>query len=212
MHAFYYLAAFPEYMQPLREEVEEVVKSEGWTKAGLDQMHKIDSFIRESQRLSPLSNRKWTPPFFVSLTTNLKPFLVLLSRVAVKNFTFSDGTIIPQGTFVSVSTHNVHFNDKVYEDPLRFDGFRFSSMREGSAKKVGMVSSSPDHLPFGHGRHVCPGRYFAACELKLMFAHIVATYDVKLEIEGVRPPDMWIMSSCVPNPNANVLFRKRANF
>jgi cytochrome P450 len=131
----------------------------------------------------------------------------------MKNFTFSDGTTIPQGTFVSVSAHNVHFNDKVYEDPLKFDGFRFSKMREGpgSAKKVGMVSSSPDHLPFGHGRHVCPGRYFAACELKLMFAHIVTTYDVKLEIEGVRPPDMWVMASCVPNPNANVLFRKRAN-
>jgi hypothetical protein len=38
--------------------VEEVVKSEGWTKAGLDQMHKIDSFIKESQRLNPLSSRK----------------------------------------------------------------------------------------------------------------------------------------------------------
>ena len=54
MHALYYLATLPEYMQPLREEVEEVVKSEGWTKAGLDKMHKIDSFIRESQRLHPI--------------------------------------------------------------------------------------------------------------------------------------------------------------
>ena len=116
---------------------------------------------------------------------------------------------------MTVSSHNVHFNDKVYEDPLRFDGFRFSKMIEGlgsaKSKKVGMVSSSPDHIPFGHGRHVCPGRYFAACELKLMFAHIVMTYDVKLENEGVRPPDMWVMDSCVPNPNANVLFRKRAS-
>ena len=51
-------------MQPLREEVEEVVKSEGWTKAGLDQMHKIDSFIKESQRLNPLGTRKFeSPPF-----------------------------------------------------------------------------------------------------------------------------------------------------
>jgi len=178
-------------MQPLREVVEEVVKSEGWTKAGLDQMHKIDSFIKESQRLNPVSN-------------------LLLSRVALNDFTFSDGTAIPRGALVSVSAHNVHTNDKVYENPLIFDGFRFSKMREGSAKKVGMVSSSPDHLPFGHGRHVCPGRHFAACELKLMFAHIVTTYDVKLEIEGVRPPDMWVISSCVPNPKANVLFRKRA--
>ena len=38
-----------------------------------------------------------------------------------------------------------------------------------------------------------------ACELKLMFAHIVTTYDVKLEIEGVRPPDMLVMTTCVPN-------------
>jgi hypothetical protein len=42
-----------------------------------------------------------------------------------------------------------------------------------------------------------------------MLAHIVTTYDVKLEVEGVRPPDMWVMISCVPNPNARVLFRKR---
>jgi len=191
LHAFYYLAAFPEYMQPLREEVEEVVRSEGWTKAGLDRMHKIDSFIKESQRLHPLSN-------------------LLISRVAVNDFTFSDGTTIPRGTSVSVSSHKIHLNDKVYEDPLKFDGFRFSKMGlESPEKKVGMVSSTQDHVSFGLGRHVCPGRYFAACELKLMFAHIVTTYDVKLEIEGVRPPDMWVMTTCVPNPNANVLFRKR---
>ena len=129
----------------------------------------------------------------------------------LNDFTFSDGTTIPRGAVVSVSAHNAHSNDKVYEDPLRFDGFRFSRMREGSAKKVGMVSSSQDHLSFGHERHVCPGRHFAACELKLMFAHIVMTYDVKLEVEGVRPPDMWVMTSCIPNPNANVLFRKRVD-
>ena len=149
------------------------------------------------------------PLSFVDVTTKI--FLVVLTRVTAKDFTFSDGTIIPRGTTVSASAHNAHFNDKVYEDPLRFDGFRFSKMREGSAKTVGMVSSSQDHLSFGHGRHVCPGRYFAACELKLMFAHIVTTYDVKLEVEGVRPPDMWVTISCIPNPHANVLFRKREN-
>ena len=196
-------------MQPLREEVEEVVKSEGWTKSGLDQMHKIDSFIKEAQRLNPLSICKCHPLSFVDLTTNF--LLVPFTRLAVNDFTFSDGTAIPRGALVSVSSPTVHLNDKVYEDPLKFDGFRFSKMREGSAKRVGMVSSNPDHLSFGQGRHMCPGRHLAACELKLMFAHIVTTYDVKLEIEGVRPPDMWVMASCVPNPKANVLFRKRAN-
>jgi hypothetical protein len=42
-------------MKPLREEVEEIIQREGWTKAGIDQMYKLDSFIKESQRLHPLS-------------------------------------------------------------------------------------------------------------------------------------------------------------
>ena len=137
--------------------------------------------------------------------------LALLTRIALKDFTFSDGTTIPRGTTVCVS-RNTYFNDKVYEDPLRFDGFRFSKMLESSTKKkVGIITSSRDHFPFGLGRHICPGRYFAACVLKLILAHIVMTYDVKMEIEGVRPPDTWFLETCVPNPNANVLFRKRAN-
>ena len=52
------MAACPEYMGPLREEVEEIVRREGWTKAGLDQMYKIDSLIKEMQRMHPLVIRK----------------------------------------------------------------------------------------------------------------------------------------------------------
>ena len=38
-------------MESLRQEVESVVAEEGWTKAGVDRMHKIDSFIRETLRI-----------------------------------------------------------------------------------------------------------------------------------------------------------------
>jgi hypothetical protein len=54
-----------------------------------------------------------------------------------------------------------------------------------------------------------PGRFFAANELKAMLAHLVLTYDVKLEDEGVRPTDMWFGGACMPNQTAEVLFRKR---
>ena len=50
--AFYYLLSNPEYIEPLRHDVEIAVETEGWTKAGMDKMLKIDSFIRESQRIS----------------------------------------------------------------------------------------------------------------------------------------------------------------
>ena len=54
-HALLDLAANPEYLKPLREEVDEVTKREGWTKSALDQMHRIDSFVKESQRLHPVA-------------------------------------------------------------------------------------------------------------------------------------------------------------
>jgi hypothetical protein len=45
--------------------------------------------------------------------------------------------------------------------------------------------------------------------LKMMLAHIVYTYDVKFEKEGVRPPNAWLMGACIPNRTAKVMFRKR---
>ena len=58
VHALVYLAALPEYIAPLRAEVEEVIEREGWSKEGLDQMHKVNSFIKESQRMNPIGNRQ----------------------------------------------------------------------------------------------------------------------------------------------------------
>ena len=34
-----------------------MINEEGWTKAGMDKMHKIDSFLRETQRLDGFSVR-----------------------------------------------------------------------------------------------------------------------------------------------------------
>ena len=53
----YRILANPEYLEPLREEVDAAIEEEGWTKAGIDKMHKIDSFLRETQRVDGLSTR-----------------------------------------------------------------------------------------------------------------------------------------------------------
>jgi cytochrome P450 len=53
----YRLLAHPEYLEPLREEVDAVIKEEGWTKAGIDKMYKIDSFVRETLRVDGLTIR-----------------------------------------------------------------------------------------------------------------------------------------------------------
>ena len=50
------MAAYPEVIEPLREEIEELITEHGWSKDGLDSMVKLDSFLKETQRLSPLGS------------------------------------------------------------------------------------------------------------------------------------------------------------
>jgi cytochrome P450 len=50
----YHLAANPGYADVMREEVQSVVEAEGWTKAALQNMRKVDSFIKEVQRMDGL--------------------------------------------------------------------------------------------------------------------------------------------------------------
>jgi len=49
--ALFDLALHPEYLEPLREEVEEVTKREGWTKTALDQMFKLWRSVKDDMRV-----------------------------------------------------------------------------------------------------------------------------------------------------------------
>ncbi|KAF9231273.1 cytochrome P450 [Melanogaster broomeanus] len=187
----YNLAANPQYIQPLREEVESVVESEGWSKAALEKMSKIDSFIRESQRIEGLG-----------------PFSML--RKTMKDLTFSDGTFLPKGTSIIITSRPTHFDSKLYENPHTFDPFRFANMPdEDGSFRYQLVSTNPEYLAFGHGRHACPGRFFAACILKTMLAHLVVSYDIKLEDGIARPQSLRVGPFTTANPSAKVVFRKR---
>ncbi|KAI9511438.1 cytochrome P450 [Russula earlei] len=189
----YRLLANPECIEPLRQDVEAAVAVEGWTKAGLDKMHKVDSFVRETQRVDGLG-------------------IQVLVRLALRPFTFSNGTTIPAGTLVAAPLNAIHRDEEIYSDPEEFEGFRFAKLREDS--KDGMASrhqagmTSPAHLPFGHGRLACPGRFFAVTEMKALLAHIIVTYDLKLEEGKKVPRQICIASSLIPG-NTDILFRKR---
>lgn len=56
MQALYDLCVRPEYIAPLREEIESVMEEYGAlnSKRGLSKLVKLDSFMKESQRFSPL--------------------------------------------------------------------------------------------------------------------------------------------------------------
>jgi len=191
-HALYHLAASPEFVQPLREEAEAIIREEGWSKAAMSKLRKMDSFLKESQRLNGFN-------------------AISIMRLARTPLTLSDGTYIPKGTVVAAAATPTHTDDENYTNPEVFDPFRFSDIRgeDGQGTKHQFVHTSVDYLPFGHGKRACPGRFFAANQLKAMLAHIVLNYDVKFEKEGVRPANEWFALTIEPCPSSKVLFRKR---
>ena len=132
-----------------------------------------------------------------------------MGRVARQPFTFSDGTYIPEGTHLSVAVQATHLDDANYTDPYIFSPFRFTHTMDGQTKtsRLDMATTHADFVAFGHGRHACPGRFFAAETLKLTLAHIAMNYDVKLE--GGHPKSTWVLSTCIPSTTGEVLFRKR---
>jgi cytochrome P450 len=134
---------------------------------------------------------------------------VLMGRVARRPFTFSDGTYIPQGTHIHVAVHSTHLDHSNYLDPTNFIPFRFVDKKDeqNKTRKLDMVTTHTTFAAFGHGRHACPGRFFAAEMLKLTLAHIIMNYDVKLE--GEHPKNTWILSTCIPSTTGEVIFRKR---
>ncbi|KAJ7029678.1 cytochrome P450 [Mycena alexandri] len=111
-HALFDLATHPEHLLPMREEAERVVKEQGWSKAALNSMVKIDSFLRESQRLHSFG-----------------PTVMNRTVVAKEGFRFSDGTIIPHNSFVYVAARATHYDEANFENPTKFDGFRFARER-----------------------------------------------------------------------------------
>ncbi len=86
---------------------------------------------------------------------------------------------------------------------------RSNSNSDDYIKKANLsfVSTSPTYHPFGHGRHACPGRFFAANELKLLLAYMLAKYE--FEHLNERPPSKWIGTSIVPPLTATVRVRRR---
>ncbi|KAI0287733.1 cytochrome P450 [Russula brevipes] len=191
---FYRLLSNPQYIEPLRQEVEAVVAEEGWTKAGMDKMHKLDSFLRETQRVDGLT-------------------ILLVNRLVLRPFTFSNRVTIPAGTLIGLPVSAAHRDDRTFPNPNEFDGFRFSKLRESEGDTVTgryqASSTSSGHLSFGLGRHTCPGRFLAVNEVKALLAHIIMTYDIKFKEGKGAPREVCIGTMRFPIGTTNVMFRVR---
>ncbi|KAG5734266.1 hypothetical protein E4T56_gene20567 [Termitomyces sp. T112] len=187
IQAILHLAESPDYALGLREEVEALTLVHGWTINSLKEMKKIERFLTESQRINPLG-------------------AVLMQRVVRKRFTFSDGTSVPVGTTLGVAVTPVHHDSRNYPAGGEFRPFGDNDKQMPPTE----LQKEATFLAFGQGRHACPGRFFASLEMKLLLAQLVLLFDLKMpESSPHRPDNVWIGSTCIPNPSAKVLVRRR---
>jgi cytochrome P450 len=221
------LAGNPDCIDELRQEILDVV-GEGAVidRVALSKLRKLDSFAKESQRLNPPSLGGWCfitnhpPP-----TTQHRQFrlhstgqrltipIVNIPRVVTNpnGFLTSTGHVVPQGYTVMVRAHPINMSPTLYPPPEVFDPFRFSKLREqpGNENKFQHSSTGVDNINFGHGIWACPGRFFAAAQIKVVMAYLIMNYDMMVKPGEKKPGQVHYGLATLPDAEASILFRKR---
>lgn len=126
------------------------------------------------------------------------------------------GVEIPKGIIIFFLGQPAQMDTEIYEALHKYDPFRFSRERDtttNSAKTntVSFVSTGPGYLPFGHGKHACPGRFLLDFELKMINAHVLENFDVKLpeEYNGKRHENRWLGETNIPPEGVSLLIKRR---
>lgn len=129
-----------------------VTEENGWTKDSMTMLVKMESFLRESQRVSGTS--LCGSILNISPAKELIPSVVPIFRKAMEDITFSDGTTVPSGTHLVVASMPMHLDDRYYDNASEFDAFRFLPGQDAAAdslQKSRLPSTNPLYLVFGHG-------------------------------------------------------------
>ncbi len=173
------LAAYPEWVAKLREELDTVVGDAPLRVEHLKQLTQMTNVLKEVERLYP--------PLYG------------IPRGVVKDIEYA-GYHIPAGWVVVISPMLTHRSPEIYSEPDRFDPNRFAPPREEDKKHpLALVG-------FGYGSHSCLGFEFAQMEMKIILATLLRQYDWTItptyaEIAPVLQPSKnleKLRSHCLP--------------
>ncbi|KID93254.1 Cytochrome P450, partial [Metarhizium majus ARSEF 297] len=192
--------AGPNLLKELLDEIRSV-EDKGWTGAfSYDQLHRLDSVICESQRLSP-------------------PTILGMKRLFRESYTFQDGTHIPSGSYACMSIHAIENNNKHTPYPELFNGLRnFHARQEqqhfDNAGKISdklFLFSTPRRtaISFGYGKSACPGRFFASYVIKMVVVKMLTEYEFNFLPGTERPVNILIHEFLFTWPWQKMLIRRR---
>lgn len=167
--AFFTLAANPELGPIFLEEINQCLEESGgeWTNQALHNMKKLDSFLKEVARFEPFTAYSF-------------------ARKVTSPITLSNGLHLPKNTVIEINWYGISRDEELYPDADTFDALRHYKLRQQTQESGKhaetmhqFVNVSPTHLTWNYGRRACPGRFFAANIIKLMFATLLLRYEVR---------------------------------
>ncbi|KAF9109608.1 hypothetical protein BGX27_007409 [Mortierella sp. AM989] len=180
----YYLAAFPEHLDKLYEEQQQVLdviqaerekERQELAKKGEPISEKLDPAHDRDLSAAAIKKMVYMDSFVREVFRFRTERLKLIHR-ARKNVALSSGILISKGSNVIINLRSAHQCPQQGEDVTEFRPWRFVG-KSKAATKIGV-----DFLPFGMGRHGCPGRFLAIQELKTIGVLMVSKYS-KIEIK-----------------------------
>lgn len=191
----------PEVISDLRRDIHSALTASGgvMTAQALYNMKLLDSVMRESQRMNPFN-------------------VVRMQRVTLKPIRFSDGTTVPAGVDLAIPAIVPLRDPETYMNPDLFDPYRFAQLRSGQAKDLlgydnkevyQFISVAKENLGFGYGKRACPGRFFAANEIKMICAQVLMNYDIKMP-DGCKDRHENILKgwSITPDPTKMIMIKE----
>ncbi|KAK8034549.1 Cytochrome P450 monooxygenase paxP [Apiospora rasikravindrae] len=191
----------PDLVDELRAEIKQVMGNHDGvlTTQALYEMKLLDSVMRESQRWNPISQSRFP-------------------RYIAKPVTLKDGTQIPAGMFIETAIGPVNHDPKLYPEPDVFDPYRFHDLRNATKpdpinyktrEQYQFVTVTKENMGFGYGKHACPGRFFAANEIKLIMIHILLQYNLRMPNGATERYSRVVQGAHeAPNPTIKIEFKR----
>ncbi|KAK7696711.1 hypothetical protein SLS64_014295 [Diaporthe eres] len=187
----------------LREEIVQVMgrNGEGLSnlRKSLARLDKMDSFFRESARMTPLS-------------------MMTMHRVVQDEagITLHDGVHLPRGTHLALPAYNIGRDPAMTPNADVFDGMRWYRQRQQGQKSSDedsggnwqFVTPDPNYLTFGSGKYVCPGRFIADHMIKLMMVAVLSRYELKRAPGAPKPTQSYLHVFAFPDQTTLLMKRR----
>ena len=155
--AVHYLTEDPELVTKLRQEISKGYKDgSNVTIEDLQSMEVMNSFFKEALRY-------------------YTPAPGLFPRVAVQDHYLND-IHVKKGTLIEVEFMSNNFSEEYFEDPFKFNPYRFMNKT---------LDDPFAFIPFSSGSRNCIGQHLANIESKALLCEFLRRYDFKLK-EGYK--------------------------